>query len=151
MHPYAAAPAQLLPEEDYEGDVVTGMRVFFKLKIKRKRRGLTIKLRVRSGATRLFISFKARNPGRAVFKYRLRVDSSLRQGGRIFIPFPDDITGVDETYVYAALLGEGYGQRNYFNIGMNDGDTIAGDGVRPGVSIITMVLTTMLLVANAWK
>ena len=102
-------------------------------------------MKVRSGATRLFISFKARNPGRAFFKYQLRISSGNRDGGRIYIPFPEDVADtIAETDMYAALMGEGYGQRNLFNLGMHDG-TLSGAPRSVPVCPLLMLLVSAIM------
>lgn len=73
------------------------------------------------GSSRMYVSYKARNPGMAIHDYMLKVDSSKQNGKALGIPFPKGVTGVNETDAFVALLGDGIGEENVYNLGYEDG------------------------------
>jgi len=110
--------------------------------------GATIKLKMRSGGGRLFVSFKARSPGRAVFRYQLRVDSSAIDGDSLFIPFPDDLsTAADAVEAFVALMGDGIGEANDFTLSTFDGDQSGVASLKPG-ALIVMLMSAILALIN---
>ena len=92
---------------------------------------------MRSGACRLFISFKARNPGPASFEEELRVDST--QGRQIHIKYPEEYADQDVVEAFCGLSGDGFGEPNEYIIGINDG------GIQNGVEARAKPLMIMVL------
>lgn len=139
------APAELLPGEEVEGGVKTGRRVFFKIKIRRNKKGIHFKLKMKSGGSLLFVSYKARNPSQAIYDYGLTVNSAMQNGAFLNIPFPGvDVvkSDVDVVDAYAAIMGDGIGQANDFVMSAIEGLSSGGKAAAPTMflAFVTVLL-----------
>ncbi|KAK2163018.1 hypothetical protein LSH36_87g03001 [Paralvinella palmiformis] len=139
------APAELPPGEEVGGELGKMEYLFFRLKVKRTRKGVTIKLRMQTGSCKMYLSWKVRNPGPAVYDYIQDVTPNQREGGAMFIPWPDDLYyGWEEIYLYGAIVGGPgtIGMTNRYIMEYTDG--MFSD--RAGIVTANLVLLVLMMV-----
>ena len=93
----------------------------------------------------MYLSWKVRNPGPAVYDYIQDVTPNQREGGAMFIPWPDDLYyGWEEIYLYGAIVGGPgtIGMTNRYIMEYTDG--MFSD--RAGIVTANLVLLVLMMV-----
>jgi len=138
------APAEVEIGKEIIGNIISGKRIFFKIKIRRTMK-ITIKLRMTSGASVFYFSYKARQPNPAFYDFGMTVTSSMTAGQNIQIPYPEDEVE-DEIEAYYSLLGTGWGAPNAFVNEAVEGILSGASLAKPAMvfTLIAMVLAILL-------
>ena len=102
---------------------------------------------MKKGGSRVYVSYKTRNPSRIVHDFSMKVDSSKRDGKYLGILFPDsELASLNETEVFMSLLGDGIGEENHYQVGYENGYRSAVSSLKPTlVALLAAALLALLL------
>lgn len=103
-----------------------------------------------SGGSRLYLSWGVRNPSQALNDFQQAIDSSMRNGATIQVPWdPALLDNVTEAVIYGALFGDGVGQGNDYTLQYENG-LFSGVGRSLPMSCL-VVLLAMLATLTQWE
>ena len=104
---------------------------------------------MRAGSCKMYLSWKVRNPGPAVYDYIQEVAFNQREGGAMYIPWPDDTYYQwEEIYLYGAIVGGPgtIGMVNRYIMEYTDGMFSDGAGTIAANSVLMALTMAMLAI-----